>query len=93
MASPAPCETTRSLATTTDAPAGGDDALRFQVLSDIHLEMRQGKGFPVPPRTAPYLALLGDIGAGYDIPDTTETCYDHLVRFIEACCAVFDQVF
>ena len=69
-----------------------DGRLRFQLLSDIHLEMRQGAGFAVPPRRAPYLALLGDIGAGYDVPGTATTCYDHLVAFVEACCGVFAQV-
>ncbi|ELR17492.1 Ser/Thr phosphatase family superfamily protein [Acanthamoeba castellanii str. Neff] len=34
---------------------------RLQILSDVHLEMREGK-LPAVPATAPFLALLGDIG-------------------------------
>jgi hypothetical protein len=40
---------------------GGLAPFRVQILSDVHLEMRDGQ-LPEVPVTAPYLALLGDIG-------------------------------
>jgi hypothetical protein len=38
-----------------------EEQFRLQILSDVHLEMREGR-LPEVPATAPYLALLGDIG-------------------------------
>lgn len=60
-------------------------ALRFQILSDLHLEVgQQYEAFNIPPK-APYLILAGDIGRLID--------YKPLLAFLERQCQNFEKIF
>lgn len=56
--------------------------MKFQVISDLHLETRPG--WVKPPRKAPYLFLAGDIGDPYS---------KKWQSFIEYCAETWDKVF
>lgn len=59
--------------------------LKIQIVSDLHLESRQG--LPTIKRAAPVLALLGDIGyASCGIEG------DKLKQFLHAQTEMFDEV-
>lgn len=59
--------------------------MRFQILSDLHLEVgQQYNDFDVPPE-APYLILAGDIGRPID--------YDTLLTFSSRHCRTFHTIF
>ena len=58
--------------------------MRFQVMTDLHLEVgQQYSKFNIPP-CAPYLILAGDIGRLLD--------YDSLAQFLASQCSGFERV-
>ncbi|KAL2000404.1 hypothetical protein VTN02DRAFT_3169 [Thermoascus thermophilus] len=71
------------------SPSGKDvqeeTRVRFQILSDLHLEVSQSYStYTIPPK-APYLILAGDIGRLCD--------YDSYKLFLQRHCAQFRRVF
>lgn len=59
--------------------------MRFQMMSDLHLEVgQQDSRFNIRP-CAPYLILAGDIGKLQD--------YDSLAQFLASQCNKFERVF
>ena len=55
-----------------------DDVIRFQLISDVHLEFLGSKA-PDIPQHAPVLAIVGDLG-------TLTACYLSLMTFLSLCC-------
>ncbi|WEW54791.1 hypothetical protein PRK78_000216 [Emydomyces testavorans] len=60
--------------------------MKFQILSDLHLELcKQYHTFSIPTTTAPYLVLAGDIGRLQD--------YDEYLAFLLPLCNQYMRVF